>query len=190
VTTASVHPMAAASWRLLTEAAATEPDPRLRANLELVARHVDAEVRGDLDALMATLVDDPVYHYWGATTSPGPSGSAAVRAYYQESVKLGRNRLEYAIERVVPGPSAVVTEGVFRHAYSGEVLSSRGVRGVTDQGAWYLVEYRSVVVWPISDGGLLLGEEVYVGEPIRAVRPLADDEAPHLGPVERCRAEA
>ena len=70
------------------------------------------------------------------------------------------------------------------------MLSSRGVRGVTDQGAWYLVEYRSVVVWPISDGGLLLGEEVYVGEPIRAVRPLADDEAPHLGPVERCRAEA
>ncbi|MDT2005823.1 nuclear transport factor 2 family protein [Rhodococcus opacus] len=181
--------LAAASWCLLSEAAVTESDPRLRANLELVARHVDAEVRGDLDALMATLVDDPVYHYWGATNSPGPSGAAAVRAYYEESVAMGRNRLEFAIDRVVPGVTAVVTEGVFRHAYSGVVLYSRGDDGAAGSDGWYLVEYRSVVVWPISEDGLLLGEEVYIGEPLRAVRRLADDEAPHLGPVERYRAD-
>lgn len=62
------------------------------------------------------------------------------------------------------------------------------MQGVTDPDVWYLVEYRSVVVWPISQEGLLLGEEVYVGEPLRAVRPLADDEAPHLGPADRYRA--
>ena len=68
-----VHPDAAASWRLLTERLAAETDPVRRRNLEVVARHVVAEVAGDLKALERTLVTDPRYTFWGGD-SPGGSG--------------------------------------------------------------------------------------------------------------------
>jgi SnoaL-like domain len=187
-----VHPRAAQSWRLIADQAAREPDPRRKANLELVARHVDAEVRGDLDDIMKTLVAEPVYHYLGASPSPGPQGGAAVRAYYAESVQMGRNRLEFAVDRVVAGDDAVVTEGVFRHAYAGQVLRGRGAdaAAVPDPDGWYLVEYRALVVWPVTAEGVLSGEEVYIGEPPRIVRQLADDEEPQLGLVTRYRGAA
>ena len=49
-----LSPQAAETWRLLADRAASEQNPRLRANLEVVARHVEAEVRGDVPALMAS----------------------------------------------------------------------------------------------------------------------------------------
>jgi hypothetical protein len=184
-----VHPRAAQSWRLLADKAAREPDPRRRANLELVARHIDAEVSGDLDALMKTLVAEPVYRYLGASPSAGPEGRAAVRAYYEDSVETGKNRLEFVVDRVVADDDAVVTEGVFRHAYGGQVLRGRGADASTvpDPEGWYLVQYRALVVWPVTPEGVLSGEDVYIGEPPRTVRQLADDEEPQLGLVTRYR---
>ncbi|WP_211177134.1 hypothetical protein [Pseudonocardia acidicola] len=54
-----LHPDARASWRLLAKRITQEQDPRRRAHIEVVARHVEEEVRGDLDALMAMLVPEP-----------------------------------------------------------------------------------------------------------------------------------
>jgi hypothetical protein len=191
VTTAQVHPTAAASWQLLVDRIAAEADPRCRANLEIVARHVDAEVRGDLDALMATLTASPVYRYLGATSSPGPVGADAVRAYYAKSVETGKNRLEFEIDNVVVDHETVVTCGIFRHAYVGAELRSRGGHDestVPDLDAWYLVQYRALVVWPISAAdGLITGEDVYIAEAPRVERQLSEDEAPQLGPVGRYR---
>jgi len=187
--TPDVHPLAAASWRVLEDRIAREPRPRHRSNLELVARHVAAEVRGDLDALMATLTAGPVYSYLGATSSAAPRGREAVRAWYAESIETGKNRLEFQVDRVVVDDDCVVTEGTFRHAYRGSALLARGSSdpAVEDPTGWYLVEYRSLVVWPVTDEGLLAGEDVYIAEPPRVVRLLRDDEAPHLGPVARYR---
>lgn len=41
--------------------------PRVRANLAVVARQVEEEVRGDVAGLMATLVAQPRYTVWGAS---------------------------------------------------------------------------------------------------------------------------
>ena len=190
MTTEQVHPVAAASWQLLVDRLAAETDPRRRANLEIVARHVDAEVRGDLDALMATLTTTPIYRYLGATASSGPVGAEAVRAYYAKSVETGKNRLEFEIDNVVVDEHAVVTGGVFRHAYVGSELRSRGhdESTVRDPDAWYLVQYRAIVLWPISaSDGLIAGEDVYIAEAPRVERQLSEDEAPQLGPVGRYR---
>jgi hypothetical protein len=174
----------------LVDRLAAETDPRRKANLEVVARHVDAEVRGDLDALMATLTTAPAYRYLGATSSPGPVGADAVRAWYAQSVETGKNRLEFEIDNVLVDDHAVMTRGVFRHAYVGSELRARGhdESTVPDPDAWYLVQYGALVLWPISGSdGLIAGEDVYIAEAPRVERQLSEDEAPQLGRVDRYR---
>lgn len=180
-------PAAERSRRLLTERAAAETDPRRRANLEVVARHVREEVRGDIPALMATMVPQPRYEIRGASSSPGPKGYQEVKAFYEASIATGKNRLEFDISRVVADDDAVVTEGVFRHAYSGETLLERGFAeaGRVEPNGWYLVEYQALILWPISPDGLIEGEQVYAGEPPRVIRRLAPGECPRLGPPDR-----
>lgn len=181
---ADVHPVAERSWRLLTERAAAETDPRRRANLEVVARHVREEVRGDIPALMATLVAEPRYEIWGASGSVGPKGRKEVREFYAASIESGKNRLEFHVSRVAVDDDTVVTEGVFRHAYTGATLVHRGFAPLArvDAAAWYLVEYQAVIVWPIDAAGLIEGERMYAGERPRVLRRLHPGECGHLGP--------
>ena len=60
----------------LIDALERETDPVRRRNLEVVARHVTCEVAGDIAGILATLVAEPVYRIWGASTSRGPQGGA------------------------------------------------------------------------------------------------------------------
>lgn len=175
------------SWRLLAERIASETDERTRRNLEVVARHVREEVRGDVPALMATLVPQPHYEVWGASESVGPKGYEEVERFYESAIAIGKNRLEFEIDRVVADAEAVITEGAFRHACSGELLLSRGL-GTPDEiepAGWYLVEYRALIVWPVNADGLIEGEQMYAGERPRVVRRLAPGECVHLGPRDR-----
>ena len=181
-----LSPQAAETWRLLADRAASEQNPRLRANLEVVARHVEAEVRGDVPALMATLVAEPRYQVWGASASVGPQGYDEVANFYRAAIEIGKNRLEFEISRVMVDDDTVLTEGIFRHAYSGAMLTARGHDGLqNDASTWFLVEYQALIIWPISADGLILGEDMYAGEAPRIVRPLGAGELDHLGPVDR-----
>jgi hypothetical protein len=176
-----------AAVQTLAMAMAEATDPVILRNLRTVAEHVDAEVAGDIDRLMATLVKEPVYRIWGASKSVGPQGFDEVRENYQALVRSGKNRLSYEVTRVVADARCVVTEGHFRLAYPGAVLpfatlpSSEPVR----HDHWYLVEYKCVVLWPMDADGLILGEELYAGEAPRVVQHLEDGEHPELGPVGR-----
>jgi limonene-1,2-epoxide hydrolase len=173
------------SWRMLAERIASETDPRVRSNLEIVARHVTLEVAGDIEALMTTLVPEPQYNYFGVGF-PGPRGYAEVKAQYEVGVGYGTNRLEFELCRVVADASAVVTEGTFRHAYTGALVRQMGTphESSLDPDGWYLAEYPAIVVWPIGEDGLIQGENVYFG-PTQVVKPLAPGEMPHLGPARR-----
>ncbi len=175
------------SWQLLIDALGREADPIRRRNLEVVARHVTCEVAGDVDGVLATLVREPVYRIRGASTSRGPRGGAEVRAFYEDLVASGKNRLEFRIERVVADERTVVTEGEFRFAYPGAWLSGRPTEGDTPVAAdgWYLVAYQALILWPIDDAGLIEGEDVYAGEPPRILRRLSSGELSHLGPIDR-----
>lgn len=179
---------AATSWRLIADRLAAETSERCRAMLAVVATHVEAEVRGDIPALMETLVPDPQYHFWGAVPTPGPRGLAETEAHYQGLVATGMNRLEFAVDRIVVDNDNVITEGVFRHAVSGTLIEplSAAATGclVSDEG-WYLVEYRALVVWPVTAEGLIVGEDIYFGSNPQVVRALASGELPHLGPSDR-----
>lgn len=182
-----LSPVAERSWQLLVDRARTETDPRRRANLEIVAEHVQQEVRGDMAALMATLVAEPSYEIWGSSDTRGPRGYDEVRKFYEAAVTIGKNRLEYEIGRIVVDGDHVVTEGIFRHAYSGQELvrRQRVPASDVDLQAWYLVEHQALILWPISSDGLIEGEHVYAGEQPRIVRQLRAGEYDHLGPVDR-----
>jgi limonene-1,2-epoxide hydrolase len=179
---------AARSWQMLVDRIGAEADDRVRSNLEIVAHHVVAEVAGDLDELMTTLVEDPHYVFVGALDTMKLDGRDAVRGMYEQATEQGWNRLEFHLSRVVADHGSVVTEGTFRQAYTGELLSQIGSPNeaeplVAEQ--WYLSEQVSLIVWPISADGLIEGERVYWSEKPRVIRPLRAGEHPHLGPVTR-----
>ena len=66
------------SWQQVQERLERTTNPRHHKMLQTVVDHASAEARGDVHGLMATLSDDPQYHFWSGGRDWGPKGSAAV----------------------------------------------------------------------------------------------------------------
>jgi hypothetical protein len=155
------------TWTLVEERLSTETDPILRQNLALVLEHMKCEARADIEGVVATLTDKPVYvmHDSPDDVLMNPNGSKdAVRAFYDATiVQTGAHRLELDCQRVIVDKDAVFTEGIMRMAYPGKTLSAIGVE-VDDPDAYYLYEVRMGIVWPVDRAaGKLVGEESYTG---------------------------
>ncbi len=155
------------TWSLVEKRLAEEKDPILRRNLELVLEHMKREAEGDIEGVVATLVEKPRYVMHDDPSNPimNPNGSKdAVRAFYDATiVQTGAHRLELACDRVIVDRDAVLTEGVMRMAYPGRTLLAMGIE-VDDPDAYYLYEARMGVVWPVDQAeGKLVGEESYAG---------------------------
>ncbi len=155
------------TWKLVEQRLAEESDPTLRRNLGLVLEHMKCEARGDIEGVVATLVEKPRYvtHDTPDQEFMNPDGSKdAVRQFYDLTIiQTGAHRLELDCDRVVADRHAVTTEGVMRMAYPGTTLKAMGIE-VDDPEAYYLYESRMLVVWPVDDAeGKLIGEETYTG---------------------------
>ena len=61
-------------WQAIEERLAVTANPRHRAMLQVVIEHARAEAERSVDRLMATLVDDPHYHFWVGGRDVGPKG--------------------------------------------------------------------------------------------------------------------
>jgi hypothetical protein len=149
------------TWAKVEERLATESDPELRRNLELLLQHMKAEATLDMERLMATVSDDALYQNF----TPGGSdlvGKAAVQQFYENFVASGAYRLHLDIDRLVVDRHCILTEGVMRMAYPGRTLQATGVE-VDDPDAYYLFETRMAIIWPIGPDGLFIGEDSYVG---------------------------
>jgi len=157
------------SWAALERRMAEESDPRRRAALEQVRNHMRSEIGGELVPLMATLVDEPRYHFWGVPVEGGPKGRAAVEQFYTRMIAGGGHRFEFAIDRIVVDRDAVVTEGLMRQRIPGTAIAASGVERVAgeavDAEADYLAETRILTVWPIAADGRIIGEDIYFGSP-------------------------
>ena len=150
------------TWAAVEERLATETDPTLRHNLELVLAHMKAEAAGDLDGLLVTLADDASYHAYGAGPEGSPTGKAEVRRFYEDFIASGATRLQLDIDRLVVDKHCILTEGVMRMAYPGSTLAARGI-AVDDESAYYLYEARMATLWPFNDEGMIIGEDTYTG---------------------------
>jgi hypothetical protein len=149
------------TWRRVEQRLATETDPVLRRNLELLLRHMHAEAALDMDALMATVSEQAHYHAYSPNgAGPSPKGKAAVRDFYETFAASGASKLHLDVEHLAVDRDCILTEGVMRIAYPGRTLLAMGIT-VDDPDADYLYEARMAVVWPIGDDGLFLGEDTY-----------------------------
>jgi hypothetical protein len=129
---------------------------------ELARTHAEYEDGGDIDALMGTLVEDPVYEYHPLRVQL--RGASAVRRYYE------RVRREYTplvkdatLVELIAGPSAAVIEYAIRLDLDGGLVHDRLVAVMPVQGHRFGGEriYSSERVLR-----LLLGEMQDEAEPI------------------------
>jgi hypothetical protein len=157
------------SWQALEKEIASEADARCRALLEKVRNHMRSEIRGEFDALMDTLVDDPQYHLWGLGPDLGPKGRDAVATFYTDMIASGGNHFEFEIRRIVVDHDSVVTEGVMKVLMSGAALLASGVEEVSDSpvesDARYVSSNQILTVWPMAEDGRIRGEDIYFGSP-------------------------
>lgn len=157
------------SWVPLEDRIACESDARRRRNLEQVRDHMRTEISGEFDALMATLVDEPRYHFWGVPVEGGPKGRDAVAAFYRQMIDSGGHRFHFDIQRIAVDDDSVVTEGCIHQQIEVSALRASGIESVAgepldDQGT-YLAETQILTVWPIASDGRILGEDIYFGSP-------------------------
>jgi hypothetical protein len=157
------------SWAPLDERISQETDPRRRAVLQQVRDHMCTEISGDFDGLMATLTQDPRYHFWGLPVEGGPKGREAVSQFYRQMIDGGGHRFHFAIERIVVDDDTVVTEGKIHQKTSVEALRASGIEEVEgvplDDDATYIAETHIVTVWPMDPDGRIIGEDIYFGSP-------------------------
>jgi hypothetical protein len=150
------------TWQKVEERLAAETDPILRRNLDLLLVHMKAEAALDLPRLMSTVAEDAVYQTFSQDPATWPRGKAAVQAFYEAFAASGADKLCHDLDRLVVDRDCILTEGTMRMAWPGRTLQAMGI-DVDDPGADYLYEARMAVLWPISEDGLFLGEDSYVG---------------------------
>jgi hypothetical protein len=165
------------SWQNLEVRLARTTDPRHRKMIETVIAHAKAESYGDVDGLMATLSDDPQYHFWSGGNDWGPKGRDAVRAFYEDFVASGAGFFESVKVRVVVDDDTVVTESAMRGIVPGAVARARGC-DVPDLDGHYYVTARTAIFWPFDAAGELIGEDSYGSSDPRVCERVPDDELP------------
>ena len=169
------------SWACFDARLSQEQDPVVRQLVAQVREHMRAEICGELDALMATLTAEPVYHFWGYLPENVLSGNAAVLAFYQEMMERGGNQFEVVTHNIVADRGRVVTEGQVRQLYLGSELRAMGLEATTDgpveDRQLYLGATQLVTVWPNDGDGKLVGEDIYFGQaPLARLEAIGLDE--------------
>jgi hypothetical protein len=147
-------------WRALEERLAATRSPRQRKILQTVIDHAKAEAAFDLDALMATLVPDPQYHFWSFGRDHGPKGHEAVRRYYKDYVASGGAYICSPKERIIVDDHGICTESTLTTLASGRIAKARGY-AIDEESAHYLLPMRNTVLWSFDRSGLALGEDTY-----------------------------
>jgi len=147
------------SWVAVERRMAVEADLRVRLLLENVRNHMRAELREQLDPLMATLVDDPIYHFHGMPGFESLRGRKAVEDYYRTMFVSGRMNAEFLVERIIADHDTVVTEGTMI-----SLGRSNGVELAPLSGQMTsVIRTPLLVVWPAAADGRLIGENIYLG---------------------------
>lgn len=150
------------TWVKVEQRLATETDPVLRRNLEMLLVHMKGEATLDLDAVMSTVSQNAKYQNFAGNTVHGPVGRDEVLGFYQRFAASGAYKLHLDIDRLVVDRECILTEGVMRMAYPGRTLQAMGIE-VGDPELDYLYETRMAIIWPIDEDGLFVGEDTYLG---------------------------
>jgi hypothetical protein len=143
-----------------------EVDSTVRRNLHIVLEHFDREIAGDLEGVMATLAEQPIYHLYNLTNAARQilqteiEGSDAVRNLYSTGIAEGTLMLQELNPRwLIADTNGIAFDASAKLAFSGNWLSDLGYK--TDAVLNYLYEGRLCAFIMINDKGKLIGEDVY-----------------------------
>jgi hypothetical protein len=149
------------TWEPLEKRLAVTTNERHRLVLSTVIEHMKAEAVPDMDRLMSTVAPDPDYHFWlDGQQDFGPKTKDGVKAYYTAFVESRTNILEFEVVRLIVDDHCLVTEGFLKQIYPGAEAIKIGIP-VDDETADYLVVFRQLLLWPVDENGLILGEDSY-----------------------------
>ena len=174
------------SWLPLEAAAARAQTPRRKALITEVRNHMEHEIKGDLEALMDTLTERPIYHFWGNGEPSVIEGREAVRAFYSGMFATGGQQFEVVVDKVIASDDHVVTEGQVKQVHRGRALLEMGmskVQGASVQAEdLWLGAPQLVTLWPADAAGKLVGEDIYFGaSPLATlVKITAEDLPPYF----------
>ncbi len=163
------------TWRIVDERLAVETDPHRRTALGHLREHMIGEATGDLPRVLATLSDEPAYHFWSSVGDWGPKSRDAIVQYYTDLFAADAGRIEFAIEHLVVDSECIVNEGTLRMIAPAAFFRERSYPGVDDGDGWYLLTTRMTVLWPVASDGRLIGEDSYNGS-VEPLRRLTDEE--------------
>ena len=173
------------SWLALRDRAASIDNPRHKTLVEGVANHMEAEIKGQLEPLMATLTAHPIYHFWRVGgENMVLEGYDAVAGFYSNMFTSGGQQFHVVTDRIIVDDGGVITEGQVRQVYKTEALAAMGITHVgetalTTSELW-LSNAQLITVWPADPEAKLVGEDIYFGEdPMTTLSPISASALPN-----------
>lgn len=128
-----------------------ENNPRRRAMLGTLIRHLTAAWNKDVAARMATLSDDFSYHLWQDGKNIGPDDKAGCAAFYEYVFGTGVDS-DFRPDRFIVADGCIVCEGVEVAECAGEDAARLGAPG-TGPGERWRSEVRACVLWEFTEDG-------------------------------------
>jgi hypothetical protein len=143
-------------------------NPKHRQYLELFQEHMRAELAGDVDRVMKTLVPEPVYHFWGYPDWDEEfTGQSATRAFYSALLPSVVDA-DFDYRRIIIDDFGFVGDGISEAIFKGAELLRTGAPKVLemeiDPEARYQSSRQRALIIPFRDG-LMAGEDIYSDGP-------------------------
>ncbi|GAA2585950.1 hypothetical protein GCM10010399_14960 [Dactylosporangium fulvum] len=141
--------------------------------LDVLEEHVRAELEGDLERIMRTLVPEPEYHFWGSTPQEHFVGNAATRDFYTRIFESGSNQLERTYDRFIIDDYGIFGDGLIKVVVRGALLErlakNHPGQNIDVHGAYVTVRHSAVII-PFSSDGLMKGEDIYGDERVELIK--------------------
>ena len=172
------------SWLALREKADQTDNATHKTLLLEVANHMEAEITGQLEPLMATLDPNPIYHFWRVGgENMILQGYEAVAGFYSNMFATGGQQFQVVCDRIFVDDTGVITEGQVRQVYKAEALSAMGLTHapnaeLSSSDLW-MSHAQLITVWPRAADNKLRGEDIYFGEdPMQTLVPIQASDLP------------
>ena len=172
------------SWLKLRAKSESCENPKHKALLNEVANHMEAEIKGQIEPLMATLTEQPMYHFWRVGgQNMILNGYEEVAGFYNNMFTMGGQQFEVVCDRIFVDDQGVITEGQVKQVNKATALSAMGITEINgvdiNTHELWLSCAQLITVWPAAPGNKLVGEDIYFGEdPMATLVPVAREMIP------------
>ena len=123
-----------------------------RGMVDVMIEHFLAEIIDhDIERLMATMVHDPVYRFYGTNLMADFEGQETTRAFYEAQFATPPDSAGVNLDRMVVGDDAVVTEGVALLSQSLVKVAFPDIAPLFDPSREGALSKRLVIVVPFEE---------------------------------------